>query len=61
MAYHLDPNNCYIAYNGPELPIISQFLDTFIPSTNEEEHKETQRLFHCFKHRQHEFIVTASF
>lgn len=61
VAYHLDPNNCHIACNGPELPMISQFLDTFIPSTNEEERTETRRLFHCFKRRQHEFIVTAPF
>ena len=41
--------------------MISQFLDTFIPSTNEEERTETRRLFHCFKRRQHVFIVTAPF
>lgn len=61
MVYHLDLNNCHIAYNSPELPKISQFLDSFISLTNEEECTAIQRLFHCYKRRQYEFIVTIYF
>lgn len=59
VAYHLDPNKCHVACNGPELPLVSKFLDSFTNSTDEDKRIETRRLFHSFKRRQHEFIATA--
>lgn len=49
MTYYLNLNNYYIAYNSPELLLISKFVNNFNNSNDKNKCIETYQLFHLFK------------